>query len=386
MHAARKTTTPSTRAQIISQRNRGISICAAFLAVSALGAQVPPSSGSTGTQQVVQPVIQTDQKQATKPGKAPAFATPPVAIVALDPSVPGAALSVAGSMQAWNGRAFITGSGSITAGAQTAAVSLPYRGTLRVCASTTVNLVADKSAPPNALSSGSGAPALLMALDHGAVELSFANTPHEDTPDTLMTPDFRILISGSGPSEIKVRLAGQGDTCIDNGERDDRSSAQGVKNGTPSDRPAAMITNAATSVVVTSLFDSGTYRVLAGQRVMFQHGSLREVVDQEKEPCGCPPAPSQTAGNEFPLAQSEGLVPLPPTPAHKDSDQVAAPAQVGNVVPPLVYPQKPEQQPPAIAPTAPQPTASTNTAAPENKKPSMFTRLGHFFRRIFGAE
>ena len=49
---------------------------------------------------------------------------------------------------------------------------------------------------------------------------------------------------------------------------------------------------------------------------MFQHGSLREVVDQEKESCGCPPAPSETKGNDFPLAQSEGLAPAPRAEAH----------------------------------------------------------------------
>ena len=67
-------------------------------------------------------------------------------------------------------------------------------------------------------------------------------------------------------------------------------------------------------VLVSSVFDGGAYRVQPGQRVMFQHGSLHEVVDQEKEPCGCPP-PVRTS-NEFPLAQSEGLAPLaPPAPS-----------------------------------------------------------------------
>ena len=60
-------------------------------------------------------------------------------------------------------------------------------------------------------------------------------------------------------------------------------------------------------VVVSSVFEGGAYRVQPGQRVMFQHGSLHEVVDQEKESCGCPP--SAPKGNEFPLAQSMGLAP-----------------------------------------------------------------------------
>jgi hypothetical protein len=81
-----------------------------------------------------------------RPLAPPTFATPPVAIVPLDKSIPGAALEVAGPLQAWNGRAYITGSGTITAGDTTAQVTLPYRGTMHVCASSTVKLAADSSA------------------------------------------------------------------------------------------------------------------------------------------------------------------------------------------------------------------------------------------------
>ncbi len=56
---------------------------------------------------------------------------------------------------------------------------------------------------------------------------------------------------------------------------------------------------------------------------MFEHGSLQQVVDQEKEPCGCPP-PSKTEVNEFPLAESEGLAPTPPSPQASAIKQPAA--------------------------------------------------------------
>ena len=105
----------------------------------------------------------------------------------------------------------------------------------------------------------------MMAMDHGAVEISFA-TSAARTPTFLLTPDFRILIGGPGAAEVKVRLGQHGDTCVDNA---------GVN---------------APYVLVTSVFDGGNYRVQPGQRVMFEHGSLHEVVDNEKEPCGCPPA------------------------------------------------------------------------------------------------
>ena len=296
----------------------------------------------------------------------------PVAIVSLDQSVRGAALSVSGSMQVRNGRAFIDRSGSVTAGTKTANVTLPYRGTLRVCTSTTVNLAADTSAPPG------GLPGLLMAMDHGAVEMSFATTPGDGNADTLMTPDFRILVSGPGSTEVKVRLGNQGDTCVDNGTPDKNALSTIVKPDAP-------------YVVVSSLFDAETYRVQPGQRVMFQHGSLREVIDQEKEPCGCPPA-EENNGNEFPLAQSEGLAPMPQvTPP---ASQAAVPPEPKNAAPPLVYPH-PEQTTPTEPATQSTTSTQTSAAAPTvsapsaehaGKKPGVFTRIGHFFKRVFGAE
>jgi hypothetical protein len=115
---------------------------------------------------------------------------------------------------------------------------------------------------------------------------------------------------------------------------------------------------------------------------MFEHGSLREVVDSEKEPCGCPP-PAQ-GGNEFPLAQSEGLA-LTPKPSPAAPGQSSAPAQL---IKPLVY----KSAGTAAAPVAePAPEASSGVNSPANppaakKKPSFFAGIGRFFRHLFGAE
>lgn len=266
----------------------------------------------------------------------------PIAIVPLDSRIPGSASIVTGALQVMNGRAFITTNGTISSGTTTAEVSLPQRGTLQVCAATTVKIAADASAPAGET------PGLLLAMDHGAVETSFSTGRNADT---ILTPDFRILIGSPGTANVKVRLGQGGDTCIDNP------------------------TGNSPYVLVTSVFDGSVYRVQPGQRVMFQHGSLHEVVDQEKEPCGCPPP--QVQGNDFPLAQSEGLAPISPAPAAK----VPATAQ------PLVYnsgdasPSAAAQQPPATATPAPTPTQT----AP-HKKSGFFGRIGHFFRRLFGAE
>lgn len=302
--------------------------------------------------------------QAAAPASATASSITPLAIVPINSDNPDDAAVVTGALEVTAGKAMIAAGGSITSGTRTTNVILPRRGTLRVCASTTVKLAADTSVPAG------GVPGLLMAMDHGAVEMSFATNPEPANADILMTPDFRILIGGPGASEVKVRLGNGGDTCVDNSGKD------------------------APYVVVTSLFDSGLYRVQPGQRVMFQHGSLREVVDQEQEPCGCPPPPVKTAGNEFPLAQSEGLAPTP-TPVSPPIvlNQGSTPPQVAQV-PPMVYSSGHDQAPAAIAPpsasapsaTAPGPPAPTPAKPAGKKSPGAFARFGHFLKRIFGAE
>lgn len=335
-----------------------LGILAMCFEVATLGAQSPPEAGQAQSPQMTPPAPPSPDQQPIQAASAPNLSSPPVAIVPLDKSIPGAALSVAGPLQAWNGRAYLTSNGTVTAGDGTAQVTLPYRGTLRVCASSTVKLAADSSAATGQVSG------LLVALDHGAVEMSFAaSAAREHTADTLLTPYFKIMIGGPTAADLKVRLGQQGDTCVDNADSD------------------------APYVVVTSVFDGGIYRVMPGQRVMFEHGSLHEVVDQEKEPCGCPPPP-KTEANEFPLAQSEGLTP-PPNPPKAPIKQPAGNDQAATT---LVHnsaaatPQAVTIPPPDSGPVAaPAPNQSAPAQKPQ-KKPGFFGRIGRFFRRVFGAE
>jgi hypothetical protein len=328
----------------------------AFSAAPALAGQstlAASSAQAVGAAVASPPAPRVTTPEATQP---PVLNGRPLAIVPIDKSLPGAALEVSGPLQAWNGRAYFTSNGTVTAGDGTAQVTLPYRGTLRVCASSTVKLAADSSTPAGQV------PGLLIALDHGAVEMSFAaSEARERTADTLMTPYFRMMIGGPNAADVKVRLGDHGDTCVDNAGAD------------------------APYMVVTSVFDGGIYRVQPGQRVMFESGSLREVVDDEKEPCGCPPA--KPAANEFPLAQSEGLTPAarPPAGANKQ------PAENDQAATSLVYnsdthaPQTvtiPQPESSAAVPAAAAPAQATV----RQKKPGFFHRVGRFFKRVFGAE
>jgi hypothetical protein len=285
--------------------------------------------------------------------QAPTGRAEPIAIVPLDSRTPGSAALVTGALEVSQGKAVIASNGSVTAGRDTTQVILPHRGILRVCASTTVKLAADSGVAAGEM------PGLLMAMDHGALEMSFATTQAPvKNADVLMTPEFRILIDGPGAAEVKVRLGAHGDTCVDNAGAD------------------------APYVLVSSVFDGGAYRVQPGQRVMFQHGSLHEVVDQEKEPCGCPP--SAANGNEFPLAQSEGLGPSAPpalNPAQpQTSDTLAYNAADRGL------------QADEASKTQTNADSSTNPKKKSKKKhgaspvAEFFESIGNFFRHLFGAE
>jgi hypothetical protein len=337
---------PDTTSRSVSSALVANTFCL-LCGVSILSAQtttVPPPAKSTPTQAIRIPAAPV-QTAPTERG--------PIAVVSLDSKEPGSAAMVTGALQVSNGKAMIATSGAITAGAATTEVSLPNRGTLRVCASTTVKLAADASVPAGEV------PGLMMVLDHGAVEASFATGRNSDI---LLTPDFRILIGGPGAADVKLRLGQHGDTCVDNA---------GIN---------------APYVVVTSVFDGSIYRVQPGQRVMFQHGSLFEVVDQEKEPCGCP-APPKPNTNEFPIAQSAGLAPLaPPGPPG-----IAPKGDPSGATDTFVYKSGQHQDDSDVSVKATPHRGSKATVPPtakesKSKKPGLFSRMGHFLRRLFGAE
>ena len=279
-------------------------------------------------------------------GHAQSPVSTPLAIVPLPATSPGhedEAPHLSGALEVVAGRALIVAQGSTTSGTRTTEAQLPRRGTLRVCAATTLKLAADHSI---ALAAGE-VPGLMMAMDHGAIEASFATARNADL---LMTPDFRILISGPGSADLRVRIGQHGDTCVENA-------------GTQ-----------APYVLVSSVFEDGAFQVRSGQRVMFQHGSLHEVVDTEKEPCGCPPA--ETHGNEFPLAQSEGLAPL----ANPAEPEPGSPASRGEITEFLSHEGSDKAQP------KPEEPPQQPTAASKPKPKSVFQRMKKFLRSFFGAD
>ena len=250
--------------------------------------------------------------------------------------------TVHGTVSEQNGLAELANNGAITAGDTTAKVTLARGGELLVCTGTTVHIA--KDIVPH-VASQPGDAGLLISLDHGAIEGHY--TPGAFA-DEILTPDLRLLVSQPGIANLKLRVSSSGDTCVDNA-------------GT-----------AAPYVVASSLMNGGIYRIQPGQRVLFVHGSLTAVVDNEHEPCGCPPAAK--GGNDFPLAVSEGLKPPP---------KLSGPPAVPEGTPlAQVTATFSDKTPPGPPPASGMPAA----AKPKKQHRGFFGRIGHFFARVFGAD
>ncbi len=311
---------------------------------------------------------------------------------------------VTGAVDLSQGEMLLGNGSTVTAGSQPVKIALTRGGQLRLCSTTSLHLSKDSSIddPQNT--------ALMMALDRGALEANYTVGKYSDV---LLTPDLRILISGPGEANLSIRLNTQGDTCVDNHGAD------------------------APYLTVSSQLEGGVYRVMPNQRVTFEHGSLREVVDHEAEPCGCPAAPttsvaaagipsnsvrpahpgqpvggpsSTAADTAFPLAESEGLAPPPPpstqpvVPAGEAHAQVTVPLTYDGENPPASGPGAQGLATPSVHSSAAQGSAGNVaaektslpasalstpvTSAIQNKPRShstgFFHSVGHFFARMFG--
>ncbi len=260
-------------------------------------------------------------------------------------------------MSVADGRASIANNGEVTAGEHTAQVALARGGALAVCASTTVHIARDSTVPAAGKPGEAG---LMFSVDRGAFEANYTPGSYSDV---VLTPDLRLLVSGPGRADLKVRVNRQGDTCVDNAGAD------------------------APYVTASSLVDGGAYRVRPGQRVLFVHGSLNQVVDSEREPCGCPPevpptaiagakvgGPSSTpADTAFPTAVSEGLEAPPAGPSSPVVPSGTAHAQVSATLSS------------STPPTDPAGANAAAVSAPVAPKRGFFVSIGHFFAKVFGA-
>jgi hypothetical protein len=152
---------------------------------------------------------------------------------------------------------------SITAGHDTMLLRLPRGGEIYVCPSTSVSITRS----PNGAD-------LMIAMGTGALETHYSL---EHSTDSIMTPDFRVLLRGPGEFHYAISADSRGNTCM---------------RGLPG--------NTATAIV-SELLGNGVYEVEPDDKIVFHmghvstadtalHSGSTHIVEVAlPKDCGCPP-------------------------------------------------------------------------------------------------
>jgi hypothetical protein len=201
--------------------------------------------------------LHTSDEVTAKPPSVPAFTQgiQPVA-VPLGPGSSGT-LVLAGS--------HVAAGSSVTAGSDTSVLRLERGGEVLVCPRTTVSVTSSQNGH-----------ALMLGMNTGALE---AHYKLDTSADSILTPDFRILMAGPGEFHYAVSADSRGNTCV-----------------------RALPGNTA-SVIVSELLGEGNYQVKPTEQIVFHSGRLNLVDAAVPASCGCPPP-------EIPVMRAAAAAPV----------------------------------------------------------------------------
>jgi hypothetical protein len=291
--------------------------------------------------------MSADEAATAKPPSVPAFTA------GVQPAAVPVAIGTSGSLVETGSR--VASGSSITAGDETAILRLTRGGEVRVCPGTTVSV----STSPNGED-------LMLGMSQGAMETHYGL---KESVDSVLTPDFRVVLPGPGEFNLAISSDAHGNTCV------------------------GSLPGSTSSAVIAELLGNGTYEIKPDQQVVFRKGRL-DLAEPAVSSCGCPPPqepvlrasadpaaviPEDKAGQKLQLANSEGSAikpdppstsPLPDTGASK-AKRVPDPAKV-QLEATLVFRGRDTQSPPA-APAAPlaEAAALSLTAKPSDPLPAV---------------
>lgn len=243
--------------------------------------------------------IRADEAARAKP--------PSVAGLAMGPqpvAVP-VAVGTSGTLVETGSR--VAAGSSITAGEEIAVLRLRRGGEVRVCPGTTVSVATSQTGQD-----------LMLGMSKGAMETHYGES---ETVDSVLTPDFRIVLPGPGEFNLAISADAKGNTCV--------GSLQG----------------STASAVVAELLGSGTYEVKPQQQVLFREGRL-DSVETPPIACGCPAAP------------------VPALQASVDPSKVTSEDEAGNKL------QLQNSKDPSSANAEPEKVADSNPRQPDSAKPA----------------
>jgi len=263
------------------------------------------------------------------------------------------------------GAAIMSGS-EITAGDTNARIELKRGGALNVCRGSSTTIT-----------SASNGREMLIALNSGTLEVHYAIPAKSDT---IVTPDFRVSLTGPGAFDFAIGSIPNGGVCV-------RS-----------------LSGNTSSLIVNEQFGDGAHQVRPGEQFTFRNGHVDDLLPSAAD-CGCPQvsADSASAGAEgkaglnFPEQQSR----------RAEADAAAGRPVQGMAVPPQAEP-KPGQvytqvdapvvfradEMPRPAPAVPRaslpvaPSGLLPVAEPPKAegKPSWFHRFGKAIASIFSSD